>query len=142
MQDGDAMSPSIQFRVDQLPPIKRGSESMWQKQIERIKPLRAAAAEHPQAPATLDDDVSLDVVVYARPMDGDLDGFVAGICDGLQPPHANFRPWLQAADWQELPEAARPDNALGFVDDRAISTITARRLAPTERIGYEVSITW
>ena len=54
---------SIEFSVDGLPPIKRGSQSMWGKQIERIKPLRAAAAAQPHTPATLEQSVHLRIVV-------------------------------------------------------------------------------
>jgi len=47
-------------------------------------------------------------------MDGDLDSFVAGICDGLQPPHPNFLPWLLVEDWEDVPETGRPAHVLGF----------------------------
>lgn len=75
------MSPTINFHVDDVPPIKRGAESMWAKQTSRVKSLRRAAAREPHEPANRDDEVHLDVVVYTDRMDGDLDSFVAGICD-------------------------------------------------------------
>jgi hypothetical protein len=133
---------AIEFSVDGLPPIKRGSQSMWGKQIERIKPLRAAAAGQPHTPATLEKSVHLRIVVFAEVRDGDLDGFVAGICDGLQPAPANVVAYLRDEDWVELPEAARPDRALGFTDDRAISRIDAERRTPDGPRRYEVCVEW
>lgn len=133
---------NIEFSVDGLPPIKRGSQSMWGKQIARIKALRAAAAAKPHTPATLEETVHLWVVVFAEVRDGDLDGFVAGICDGLQPAPANVVAYLTDNDWLELPDRARPDQALGFIDDRAISRIDAERRAPEGERQYEVSVSW
>src|SRR4051812_2373829 len=115
------MSPMIRFHVDDLPPIKRGEESMWRKQSARVKSLRKAAAGEPHEVAALTDDVHLDVMVYATPSNGDLDGFVAGICDALQPPNANYLPYLRAEDWEDLPAAVRPPAPVGFRDDRAIT---------------------
>jgi len=115
---------------------------MWANQTSRVKSLRRAAAREPHEPANPDDEVHLDVVVYADRMDGDLDSFVAGICDGLQPPHPNFLPWLHAEDWEDVPETGRPPHALGFRDDRAITKITAERQPPSSRRGYDVTISW
>src|SRR4051794_2949335 len=105
---------SIDFTVEGLPPIKRGSESMWGKQVARIRLLRAAAAAISHTPATLDQEVQLRIVVYAEVRDGDLDGFVSGISDGLQPTPANFHSSLREEDWADLPENAQPRRALGF----------------------------
>jgi hypothetical protein len=91
---------SIEFSVDGLPPIKRGSQSMWGKQIARIKPLRVAAAARPHTPATLEQSVHLRIVVFAEVRDGDLDGFVADICDGVQPAPANVVAYLRGEDWR------------------------------------------
>lgn len=132
----------IEFRVDGLPPIKRGSESMWRRQIARIKQLRAAAAAHPHTPATLEQSVHLRVIVSAEVRDGDLDGFVAGICDGLQPAPANIVAYLRDEDWAELLDTAWPTRPLGFTDDRAISRIDAERRPPQGPRRYEVAIEW
>jgi hypothetical protein len=88
------MSPRIEFAVDGIPPIKRGNQSMWGKQLDRVKALRRPAATTAKGvdSATIGDEVSLEVEVRARPEDGDLDGFVAGICDGLQACNANYLP--------------------------------------------------
>jgi hypothetical protein len=136
------MSPIIRFHVDDLPPIKRGAESMWGKQTGRIKSLRKAAAAEAHAAAELTDAVHLDVVVYATPLDGDLDGFVAGICDGLQPPHPNYIPLLRVEVWEDLPPAVRPPAAVGLRDDRAIARISAERREPGDQHGYDVTLTW
>jgi hypothetical protein len=115
---------------------------MWRKQVARIRLLRVAAAEQPHEPATLDQDVHLRVMVFADVRDGDLDGFVSGICDGLQPAPANFKEYLREADWTDVPEAAQPHRALGFTDDRAISRIEAVRHPPEGSARYEVALTW
>lgn len=133
---------SIDFTVEGLPPIKRGSESMWGKQIARIRQLRAAAGAKPHTPATLDQEVHLRIVVYAEVRDGDLDGFVSGICDGLQPAPANFHSYIREEDWADLPESAQPRRALGFTDDRAISQIDAERRRAEGMPRYEVTIRW
>lgn len=70
------MSPQIQFEVDGVPPIKRGYESMWAKQLDRVRDLRREAvkrAEGLQA-AAIGDEAVLEVAVWALPRDGDLDG--------------------------------------------------------------------
>jgi hypothetical protein len=136
------MTPVIHFHVDDLPPIKRGAESMWGKQTARVKSLRKAAAREPHEVAELTDCVHLDVVVFATPLDGDLDGFVAGICDGLQPPSANYVPFLRAEDWDDVPAEVRPPVPVAFRDDCAITRISAERRAPGARGGYDVTISW
>jgi hypothetical protein len=117
---------------------------MWGKQLDRVRNLRGEAVKQAArlAPATIDDEAHLGVVVYARPGEGDLDGFVAGICDGLQPCPANYLPFVKDEDWTELPEAAYPTKGLGISDDKAITTIHAERRAPEGLTRYEVSISW
>lgn len=115
---------------------------MWGKQIGRIRSLRKAAAPEAHAVADLTDDVHLDVTVYATPMDGDLDGFVAGICDGLQPPHPNYLSLLRPEEWEEVPARVRPPEPVGLRDDRAITRISAERREPGDHRGYDVRISW
>jgi hypothetical protein len=77
--------------------------------------------------ARLGDDVHLTVVVWAAPTEGGLDGFVSGICDGLQPAHANILP---------------PQQTAGLSDDRAISRITAELRPPAKGPRYEIRVSW
>jgi hypothetical protein len=138
------VSPRIEFAVEDVPPIKRGAESMWGKQLDRVRNLRREAVKQAAGlpPATIEDQAHLAVVVYARPEKGDLDGFVAGICDSLQPCPVNYLPYVRDEDWTELPEAAHPTKALGISDDRAITTIRAERRASEGTRRYEVSLSW
>jgi hypothetical protein len=77
---------------------------------------------------------SVSMVVHGDAIDGDLDSFVAGICDGLQPLHANSLPHLREEDWADLPKPTRPSHALGFRDDRAISIEHRPPPPPTTQI--------
>jgi hypothetical protein len=110
----------------------------------RVRNLRREAVKQAAglAPATTEDEAHLRVIVYARPEQGDLDGFVAGICDGLQPCPANYLSYVRDLDWIELPESAYPTKGLGISSDKAITTIRAERRAPEGSARYEVSLSW
>jgi hypothetical protein len=138
------VSPGIDFAVEGLPPIKRGAESMWGRQLDRVRDLRREAAKKAegQPPATIEEPVRLEVLVYARPQDGDLDGFVAGICDALQPCPANFLEYVNEEDCRELPAAAHPTNGIGISDDKAVAAIHAERRPVDRSPRYEVSLRW
>lgn len=138
------MSPRIEFEVDGVPPIKRGNQSMWGKQLDRVKALRWQAATKAKGvdAATIGDEVTLEVGVRARAEDGDLDGFVAGICDGLQPCNANYLPYVSDDEWADLPPEAHPSRPIGLADDRSVTSIRAVRRAPEADRGYSVLLTW
>jgi hypothetical protein len=118
---------------------------MWGRQLERVRNLRREAAKKAGTlpPATIDESARLEVIVWARAEDGDLDGFVAGICDALQPCSANFVPYVRAKDWSDLPAAAHPIEGIGISDDKAISMIRAeRRDLDSGSPHYQVSLSW
>lgn len=136
--------PSIRFSVQGLPPKKDGANSMWRKGVElpRLMALRKAASEaFSGIPPVAAGDVEIKVILFADPTAGDLDNFVTGICDGLMPCHPQVP--IEESTWVDLPEAARPARAVAYVDDRLVSAIDARRLAPGEDSPrYEVELKW
>lgn len=135
--------PTFALRVAGTPPIKRGEESMWGTQREKIKALRREAAQRIPAPAGPQEELELEVIVYADRSDGDLDGFVSGICDALQGVHPNYAPYLREKDWSDLPREASPPNVLGFRDDDCVRVIRAERRTPERsEKRYEVCLAW
>jgi hypothetical protein len=127
--------------VPDVPPKKDAARSMWMKpfQVERLKRLRLAAVSAVTesgkvVPTGL---VHLSVHIYAPPELGDLDSFVSGICDGLMAAHPLVP--IDPSLWSELPEEARPDRPIIFVDDRVITKIEAERHeADSFGIRYEL----
>ena len=81
----------IRFRVDDLPPKKRAGTEI---QTTRLTTLRKAlGALRPQAFEPFENDVRLALSVHVGFLEenksgetgsGDLDNFVAGVCDGLK----------------------------------------------------------
>lgn len=101
-------------------------------QAERLKLLRLAATSAVQESGKVPEGpVHLIVRIYAHPEMGDLDSFVSGICDGLMAAHPLVL--VDPSLWSDLPEEARPDRPIMFVDDRVITKIEAERCEPTRR---------
>jgi len=122
------MRSRIELQVDGLPPKKDGATSMWGKASERdrLKALRRAAWEAPgRQNWDTGGEISLTLTVFAEDRAGDLDNFVTGVCDGLQP--AGIMAAISPDDWSDLPEEARPDRVLLIADDRTVSRIVAER---------------
>lgn len=117
--------------VPGVPPKKDAARSMWMKpfQAERLKLLRLAATSAVQEAGKVPEGpVHLIVRIYAHPEMGDLDSFVSGICDGLMAAHPLVL--VDPSLWSDLPEEARPDRPIMFVDDRVIAKIEAERCEP------------
>jgi len=78
----------VEFAVAGLPPRKDGSKSMWDKpsEFEKLRALRRAARRR-LAGGPLLRSIGLEVELFhpepESPQTGDLDSYVAGICDGL-----------------------------------------------------------
>ena len=86
-------------------------------------------------------DVNLSLKLFAEPRAGDLDNFITGICDGLMACHRQVR--IDDSAWVELPEAARPHQAIAFTDDSLVASINARR--EPRNVGatrYELEVDW
>ncbi len=132
------------FRVDgDLPPKKDGANSMWGKdgEVQRLVKLRLAAQAVLGDQAPLGRSISLTIEIHIgsanTPATGDLDNFIAGICDGLM--LAGGRCML-ATVW-ELPELAaiHPRKWSGIIDDGEVMEITARKIVgDAERPWYTV----
>jgi len=83
--------------------------------------------------------LELTIAVYAEAKAGDLDNFIAGVCDGLQAAHPNTP--IDKSQWLDLPVEARPRHPIAFADDSLVASIHATRAAPPDgRPRYEVSI--
>lgn len=126
--------------VPGVSPKKDAAWSMWMKpfQAERLKLLRLAATSAVQESGKVPEGpVHLIVRIYAHPELGDLDSFVSGICDGLMAAHPLVL--VDPSLWSDLPEEARPDRPIMFVDDRAITKIEAERCEPdSQGTRYEL----
>lgn len=118
---------TISFTVSGLPPKKDGAKSMWLKSAERprIMALRKAAVEamHNQPPFT--SPLHLKICIYANSLAGGLDNFITGICDGLMAAHE--RTPIDYNLWETVPEAARPNHPIAFLDDQHVTKIEAER---------------
>ena len=136
----------ISFRVEgTLPPKKDGANSMWNKDAEapRLVALRHQALETLGGQPPFSWEIRLGISIYVGRSNtrttGDLDNFIAGICDGLM--KADWR-----ANQHELfskPENAsiHPLEAIAIDDDSQIVEIHAEKLTgEPEDQWYEVEI--
>lgn len=122
-----------------LPPKKSGSESMWRnpREATRISALRKAARDAIQGQGPLTTEITLVLKMHLTHNNrwlGDLDTFIAGVCDGLQPMAGNTVPdaALAGEDCRE---------AIGFLDDAFVIRIEAEKcITEGEQDSYEVEI--
>jgi Holliday junction resolvase RusA-like endonuclease len=135
-----------------IPPKKDGANSMWRKPaaIAQLKELRTAAAQAMDGREAWDEPVAMTLRLYVpapqgeptlwiRRQRGDLDNFIAGVCDGLGAAH----PWSFDGDtWADLPPETHPGRAIVFTDDSWIRRIEAELLdSEGGEIVYEVEVT-
>lgn len=136
-------SMKVTFTVEGVPPKKDGANSMWRKpaEVPRLKAFRIAACAALDGRTPPDGSVSLTVRIYAPAGAGDLDNFATGICDALMAVHPRVP--VDPSLWAELPDAAKPDRAIAFRDDRVVSRLFLERL-PASAGGprYEVELKW
>jgi len=134
----------IAFEVKrQLPPKKHGEQSMWglPTEAKRLLALRKAAYEALAGHPPLRESIRLSLIVHVGSANarrvGDLDSFVAGVCDGLMAaaPGAKLDDlWVDA-----LPPALHPDNPIAILDDSEIISIEARKVVgESDEPWYEV----
>jgi len=131
----------VRFEVHNLPPKKDGANSMWRKGVElpRLKALRVAALKAWGDAPILMHKAELEINVYADPRAGDLDNFIAGICDGLMAAHPKTPIDDQA--WIDIPSEAHPRKAIALSDDSIVERIVAERRRIAESGSwYEVLI--
>lgn len=73
-----------------------------------------------------------------RRQHGDLDNFIAGVCDGLQ---AADPRGIDEESWTDLPPEADPVRPVAFTDDSWIRRIEAELLdAADGELVYEVDV--
>ena len=132
---------------------------MWgnKEQARRLIELRKKALEVLGSPFEREKDVQLSLKVYvgipgwdtldgderfkALKQAGDLDNFVAGVCDGLMAAHKNT-PHTSLHDSFGNPDnPVYPRRSIGFRDDSQITQIHAERVVNSgDRAWYEVEI--
>lgn len=136
----------IKFIVDGLPPKKDGADSMWGKPLEaeRLVLLRKAALKAMAGRPPLKSDISLTLSVHVGGRNdrsvGDLDTFVAGVCDGLMKsaPGCKLGPdvWNKAEN-----RDVRPEVAIAIDDDSQVIGIQAAKVRDaTGRWFYDVTL--
>ncbi len=133
----------IQFDVSGLPPKKDGANSMWRKgsELARLKSLRKAASEAMKDLPLVEGNIFIKIQVFADPSKGDLDNFITGICDGLMAAHP--RTPIDLAQWQDVPEPAKPQHAICYSDDILINRISAVRFVPgASGCHYLIEMEW
>ncbi len=131
----------IRFGVPALPPKKDGANSMWGKEIEarRLIALRKAAHQALRTEPPFTRGIRLTVRIRMSPGEkGDLDNFVAGLCDGLM--HAHPLAGLH-------PSFGRPENAevhphfwCALQDDDAIVKIVAEKHSGIGPSAYRIEL--
>ena len=141
----------IKFRVDGRPPRKNGAQSCWSvkgKEWELIQKLRENAFEAKQLAGITsycDNNARITISIYAPSLTkkdehthvGDLDTFVAGIFEAIQPAPKN--------ETLEIHESLRNDKDIGseipllIEDDSYITEIIARKIKNNETF-YEIEI--
>ena len=149
----------ISFKVrGELPPKKGGDISMWGKEATdtertRLIALRKAALADRGSQGPFEGDVRLSLRVHIGFSDkregetgsGDLDTFVAGVCDGLMKAHYNTlknKSWHPRFD-RPVNAEVHPKHAIAYRDDSKITEIRAKKTvasAAGEESWYEVTV--
>ena len=140
----------IEFTVKGRPPKKHGEKSMWARDDEAplIALLREKALEA-MLKAGLNDRfrslVALELTVFTPRSQlesvGDLDSFIAGICDGLQAADSKVLPYLHEIFQEPGREGIDPRHALLIDNDAKVVSIIARKeaLDENQEIYYKVA---
>ena len=132
------------FPVPGLPPKKGSATSMWSVDLEarRVRELRLAATKAIGDDPPLRRSITLRMWVYVHENTkqvGDLDTFVAGVCDALMvaPTGAPLAPVLN-----DLGEGrASPTMMLAIEDDSQVVRIEAEKIVdPGREQRYEVEL--
>ncbi len=140
----------IEFSVNGRPPKKHGEKSMWARGDEAplVASLRTEALEarlKAGLNSPIDSLVALELHIFVprRQLEsiGDLDSFIAGVCDSLQRADHKVLPYLDKR-LQGLKGEAHPSYALLITNDAKVVSIIARKEALNEDSGdyYKVSV--
>ncbi len=120
--------PEVTFEILGLPPKKDGANSMWSNYIEipRLIALRYEAHKAMGHTKPFVKNIQLHVQLYLTKNDhtvGDLDTFVAGICDGLMAAHGGANQLHEK--WKKEIDAIQPDKTIAIEDDSQVMSIQA-----------------
>jgi hypothetical protein len=139
------MMDKIEFRVEQhLPPKKDGANSMWAKSVEvpRLIALRRSAVTAMAGRRPFRANIALELEVHYPAAQGhrigDLDNFVAGVCDGLMAavPRSNKDPQWDMADYALI----HPLKCIAIEDDDAVVSIVARKVVGGSVSWYHITL--
>lgn len=140
----------IEFEVDGRPPRKHGEKSMWARADEAplVAKLRTRALEaRAKGGLSVCPHVeSLELEVYAPRSKlegvGDLDSFIAGVCDGLQAADRSVIPHLHPVFAEPDNETIHPRHSLLIENDSKITLILARKVPaqPSRGVFYKVAV--
>lgn len=139
---------TIHFEVKgELPPKKR-TKSMWGNpmQARRLIALRKKALEAFGSRKPLTKNIRLSLLVCIGPWKGaakgvkpgDLDNFIAGVCDGLMraDPRASWDPLFRCHE----NAAVAPCIAIAFEDDSHVTEICAKTVVHDGDDGYRIEL--
>jgi hypothetical protein len=135
---------SVTFKVDGKSPKKDGSQSMWGKNSEalNIVNLREAAykasQETNQPLFTEHTRIELTMHINQNEIEtiGDLDNFITGVCDALQPadPRANLHKTIQESPISPL-------EPILYHTDAKVMKIHAKKIPTKDTNHYTITVT-
>ena len=134
----------VEFTVMDIPPKKHGEKSMWalESEARRVASLRRKAFDTRLKTGLTEPfrslvALELKVLVPKPQLEsiGDLDSFIAGVCDSLQAADPGVHP-------HPVVEDTAPEQALLIENDAKVLSITARKIAvdETQKVHYEVAV--
>ena len=133
------------FKVNDLPPKKSGSKSMWNtpKEAKRLVSLRQAALKEFDGQLPLERDIKITLIIHILKNNhyvGDLDTFVTGICDGLM--KIAPRSELEGDFWSQSEYIdIHPEKFEIIKDDSDVISIQAEKVTgETKQQWYEVTV--
>jgi len=141
----------IEFTVEDCPPKKHGEKSMWDSKIEapRVASLREKAYEA-RLRAGFHDCfrglVELEITVFVPKSQletvGDLDNFIAGICDSLQAADVKIPSFHKTFHKLAEDNKLHPKHPILIDNDAKVVSIIGKKVALDERQGiyYKVVV--
>ena len=140
----------IEFTVTGYPPKKHGEKSMFAQSYEapRVASLREKTLEARKQAGfnePFDCLVALELQIFVPKPQlesiGDLDSFIAGVCDSLQVVDPQVLPYLDET-LRGLNGGDHPRHALLIANDAKVASIMARKVAlgENQKVHYTVAI--
>ena len=116
---------------------------MWGQQAPRLIALRKKALEALGTEQPFTDDIRLTLRVHVGNHNdrgsGDLDNYVAGVCDGLMAAHRNAKP--DGSFEESENSAVHPTKPIAILDDSNVIKIDAEKLVGLEdKYWYEIEL--